>query len=678
MEAKAPTIQQVLTNYLQTPVQLQEFFSYATRYTRRSIFKMLKCRTGRLGGHHMRCPGCGENQVRINSCSLRSCCVCSSPKRSLWKQRVKSWALDCDHFHIVFTLPHELNDLMWASQRNKVALFGQLLNKSLCTLQRVAEREFGCQVGMIATLHTWGQALNRHAHVHIVMTAGGPSLTGDVWKPISADHEALHATTLAASFKKMFIRSLKKKFQAGTLDWPNEDPLFYDESEEQEADRLKAADRERLIEMFGYVPVTVGGEAPADQAPKDSQSPPADECAKDTGVACEQADCAIEPADPSVIAEQSTVGCFEHVAETFGVYPSSIAMVCPEIPDSVGVMADLAAFQTIHYLEIAEVHATTICIDTIESIQTVETRGAVASGGVVISAGHPTPGKFSKRRKSAKPKPAPVPLAKDEAQLIAEITAKDWIADVQITPPEHRGAVGVVNYLAGYISGGSIGNARMLSDDGTFVTFRIKDYRNKTIGSKRMRGTEFVRRYADHILPPGIQRVRYAGVFGTGKRKQLIPRCRELFAKYVETHGQTAAVRTLEDAAEERPEPSASKCKVCQTRMKMERRIQPITMQRIMSMAGMLAAMLLDEAALHRHPDHYDLLDELMERHRHEPGYSYFQGESNLADWQCLQSHTMELFQDAYRQRHGKGVTIAHCQQPQPPPEAEMELLDVG
>ena len=115
-----------------------------------------------------------------------------------------------------------------------------------------------------------------------------------------------------------------------------------------------------------------------------------------------------------------------------------------------------------------------------------------------------------------------------------------------------------------------------------------------------------------------------------------------------------------------------------QTRMKMERRIKPITMQRIMSMAGMLAAMLLDEAALHRHPDHYDLLDELMERHRHEPGYSYFQGESNLADWQCLQSHTMELFQEAYRERHGKAVTIAHCQQPQPPPVAEMELLDVG
>jgi len=112
--------------------------------------------------------------------------------------------------------------------------------------------------------------------------------------------------------------------------------------------------------------------------------------------------------------------------------------------------------------------------------------------------------------------------------------------------------------------------------------------------------------------------------------------------------------------------------------MKMERRIQPITMQRIMSMAGMLAAMLLDEASLHRHPDHYDLLDELMERHRYEPGYSYFQGESNLADWQCLQSHTMELFQEAYRERHGKAVTIAHCQQPQPPPVAEMELLDVG
>jgi hypothetical protein len=78
------------------------------------MFKLLKCRTGRLGGHRMHCQSCGGDEVRINSCSLRSCCVCGGPRRTLWKERVKSWALECDYLHIVFTLPHELNDLMFA------------------------------------------------------------------------------------------------------------------------------------------------------------------------------------------------------------------------------------------------------------------------------------------------------------------------------------------------------------------------------------------------------------------------------------------------------------------------------------------------------------------------------------------------------------------------------------
>jgi hypothetical protein len=139
-----------------------------------------RCRTAALGGHVEACDACGARQVAYNSCRNRNCPKCQGGERAKWLAAQRAALLPVEYFHIVFTLPHALNALVRVNPRRLYAL---LFRAAATTLQCFARdpRHLGAELGVTAVLHTWGQNLAQHVHVHCVVTGGGLTLDGQRW-----------------------------------------------------------------------------------------------------------------------------------------------------------------------------------------------------------------------------------------------------------------------------------------------------------------------------------------------------------------------------------------------------------------------------------------------------------------------------------------------------------------
>ncbi len=330
----------------------------------------------------------------------------------MWRDRLVEWSLDCDYLHVVFTLPHELNELIRGSPKTMHKLQFRCVTE---VLTRIAKEEYGCRVGMVQVLHTWGQRLGLHVHIHIVMTAGGVSLDESEWLPISADDAAMQREVLAAKFRMTYLRRLKTLIKKGK-------------------------------------------------------------------VACEDPD-----------------------------------------------------------------------------------------------------------------------------RLFEKISNKDWIVNCEGAPPHCLGGEAVINYLGAYVIGGPIGDGRVIADDGKMVTIRFKNYATGKIEYETMPGVEFARRYAQHILPRNLTRVRYTGLFQAGGRAARLELCQKLIAAAglaKKSHGSSAA-RSLgsehdEDPVEEPPaeDPGRSlECKRCSQRMRTERELWlcgPTTHYMLMAVAEILVGIRRD------------------------------------------------------------------------------------
>jgi hypothetical protein len=138
------------------------------------------CRTAALGGHLDRCSRCGRQAISYNSCRNRHCPKCQTNKRDQWLAKQTQDLLPVPYFHVVFTLPHELSALIL---QNRKLLYDVLLRTSADTLLEVAAdpKHLGAQIGFLSVLHTWGQNLLHHPHVHCVIPAGGLALNGSRW-----------------------------------------------------------------------------------------------------------------------------------------------------------------------------------------------------------------------------------------------------------------------------------------------------------------------------------------------------------------------------------------------------------------------------------------------------------------------------------------------------------------
>jgi hypothetical protein len=139
---------------------------------RRAVKELALCRTAALGGHTEQCAGCGEQRISYNSCRNRHCPKCQASTRAAWLEREAQTLLPVDYYHVVFTLPAALAPLALQNQR---VLYDLLLRTAWETVRELASdpHYLGATVGLLAVLHTWGQNLCHHPHVHCVVTGGG-------------------------------------------------------------------------------------------------------------------------------------------------------------------------------------------------------------------------------------------------------------------------------------------------------------------------------------------------------------------------------------------------------------------------------------------------------------------------------------------------------------------------
>jgi len=136
------------------------------------------CRTQELGGHLKQCDTCGFEHPAFNSCRNRHCPKCQSLAKAKWLEKQTSELLPVGYFHLVFTLPHELNRLILAHKKILLALLFKAVSE---TLLEFGQRRFKGTVGIIAVLHTWDQTLKDHFHLHCLVPAGALSFDQSRW-----------------------------------------------------------------------------------------------------------------------------------------------------------------------------------------------------------------------------------------------------------------------------------------------------------------------------------------------------------------------------------------------------------------------------------------------------------------------------------------------------------------
>jgi hypothetical protein len=187
---------------------------------RQALRAVMRCRTAELGGHVQRCQSCGQQRIQYNSCRNRHCPKCQALARAAWLEKRESELLPVPYFHVVFTVPHELAPL---ALQNPRVVYGILFQAAARTLLEVAAdpRHLGARVGCLMVLHTWGQNLMHHPHVHSIVTGGGLSPDGSRWiygkrskrrRPFFAP-----VKVLSRVFRGKFIRLLKQAFASGKL-----------------------------------------------------------------------------------------------------------------------------------------------------------------------------------------------------------------------------------------------------------------------------------------------------------------------------------------------------------------------------------------------------------------------------------------------------------------------------
>jgi hypothetical protein len=176
------------------------------------------CRTSALGGHREMCGHCAEERISYNSCCNRHCPKCQNLSRTKWVDCRKGELLPIDYHHVVFTIPEPLNDLVL---RNKPLLYKILFATSAATLQTIAAdpRHLGAQIGFFSVLHSWGQNLLFHPHIHCVATGGGISPDRTRWVS-SRPGFFLPVRVLSSLFRRLFLEALEDAFRDNLLCFP--------------------------------------------------------------------------------------------------------------------------------------------------------------------------------------------------------------------------------------------------------------------------------------------------------------------------------------------------------------------------------------------------------------------------------------------------------------------------
>ena len=182
---------------------------------RRALVDLPRCRTAALGGHVEACDRCGHQQVAYNSCRNRHCPKCQATEAARWVEARAAELLPVAYFHVVFTLPALLGPV---ALQNPRVVYDLLFRAAAETLQQIAADpgHLGAEIGFLAVLHTWGQNLQHHPHVHCVVPGGGPSPDGSRWVACP-DGFFLPVKVLGRVFRGKFLAGLRAAFDQGKL-----------------------------------------------------------------------------------------------------------------------------------------------------------------------------------------------------------------------------------------------------------------------------------------------------------------------------------------------------------------------------------------------------------------------------------------------------------------------------
>lgn len=173
------------------------------------------CRTATLGGHIQECDKCGDKQQAYNSCRNRHCPKCQTVNKVKWVMAREKDVLPTGYFHVVFTLPHELNPLALCNPKWIYDTLFQSAWKAISKLGADPKR-LGGQIGMLAILHTWGQNLSQHIHIHCLVPSGALSLDGKCWIKGKSNY-LFPVKALSRLFRGRYVSELRQAYEAKQL-----------------------------------------------------------------------------------------------------------------------------------------------------------------------------------------------------------------------------------------------------------------------------------------------------------------------------------------------------------------------------------------------------------------------------------------------------------------------------
>ena len=181
----------------------------------RTLNALRICRTATLGGHKEQCDHCGTVRYSYNSCKNRHCPKCQASRQAFWIEDVSERILDTKYFHIVFTLPEALNEICLLNSRQFYSL---MFSSVWQTLRTFGYTHYGVESGALAILHTWGQNLSLHPHIHCLVPAAGLDLSGKIKKIGKKGKYLYPVRKLSIDFRSLMMKKLKKQLKdAGIL-----------------------------------------------------------------------------------------------------------------------------------------------------------------------------------------------------------------------------------------------------------------------------------------------------------------------------------------------------------------------------------------------------------------------------------------------------------------------------
>lgn len=191
-----------------------------SREQKQALRALRDCRTAALGGHRYQCDRCEHRVLLYNSCRNRHCPKCQAMARAKWLAERQAELLPVPYFHLVFTLPQQIGRLALQNARRIYSILFQTASETLLTIA-ADPKHLGASIGFLAVLHTWGQNLHLHPHLHCVVPGGGLSENGTRWIACRKSF-FLPVRVLSRLFRKKFLRALGTAFRKGALRFSGE------------------------------------------------------------------------------------------------------------------------------------------------------------------------------------------------------------------------------------------------------------------------------------------------------------------------------------------------------------------------------------------------------------------------------------------------------------------------